>query len=139
MTKRLHLILSVLCLWGVIGADLVIAGDIIGLWTKITSPDPSNVAIFYREQNVFKAMGYSRVRGAKVVWHAEGEIKGNKLHFRYHHSSDAVPPGWEPDGVMELTLSDDGNRLTGTASSTSGGWSGNVEFKRVQLAPSPPG
>jgi hypothetical protein len=34
---------------------------------------------------------------------------------------------------MKLHLSDDGNVISGIATSKSGNWSGKIEFKRVQL------
>ncbi|CAB1064290.1 hypothetical protein D1BOALGB6SA_9082 [Olavius sp. associated proteobacterium Delta 1] len=43
-----------------------------------------------------------------IVWYAEVEIEGERLQCFYHHSQDALPPGWESEGIMKLHLSDDG-------------------------------
>lgn len=102
-------------------ASNVFAADVNGVWTKTTSEDPNNVAIFYPQKNDQKAIGYSQVHGRRVVWYAVGEIKGSILHCYYHHSLDTIPPGWE-QGIMRLALSQDGNVITGTAKSTSGNW-----------------
>ena len=67
------------------------------------------------------------------MWYAQGEIKGKRLQCFYHHTQDALPPGWAQEGTMELNLSDDGNVISGTATSKSGNWSGKIEFKRIQL------
>ncbi len=107
--------------------------DIIGLWTKTTSADPDNITIFYAQQNDLRAIGYSQVQGQKMVWYAEGKIEGKRLQLTYRHSQDALAPGWESEGIMNLILSDDGNVITGTATSKSGNWSGTIEFKRIQL------
>jgi len=117
------------------GAIPVFGADINGLWTKTTSPDPNNIAIFYSEKKDFKAMGYSEIHRRKTVWYAEGKIKGNILHCYYRHPQDAVPPGWEQEGLMELTISDDGDEITGIAKSISGNWSGTISFVRARLFP----
>ncbi len=109
------------------------AADVNGLWTKTTNPDPDNITIFYSEKNSLKAIGYSEIQGKKIVWYAEGKIEGKRLQCFYHHSQDASPPGWESEGIMKLQVSDDGNVISGTATSGSGNWSGHIEFKRVQL------
>ena len=117
-------------------ATVVLAVDINGIWTKTTDPDPNNVTIFYNEKRVIKAIGYSEIQGIRNVWFAEGEIEGKLLKCFYHYGQDTAPAGWELDGTMELTLSNDGNRISGTAKSASGNWSGPIEFKRIQLVPS---
>jgi hypothetical protein len=111
------------------------AADLNGIWTKTTSPDPNNITIFYHEKNVVKAMGYSEIDGIKVVWHGEGQMKGSHLQCSYRYAENAIPDGWEPEGVMELTLSQDGKEMTGTARSNSGGWSGEIGFVRALLFP----
>lgn len=109
----------------------LLAADINGLWTKTTSPDPQNITIFYQEKNTIRAMGYGEISGKKVVWYSVGDIKGNRLHCYYHHSLDTIPPGWE-QGIMSLTVSDDGHTISGTATSVSGKWHGKIIFKRIR-------
>jgi len=109
------------------------AADVNGLWTKTTSPDPNNITIFYNHESDVKAIGYSEIQGQKIVWYAEGEIEGKRLQLFYHHSQDALPPGWKSEGIMNLVISDDGKVISGTATSKSGSWSGKIEFKRIQL------
>lgn len=116
-------------------ATVVCAADLNGLWTKTTSPDPNNIAIFYHEKNDIKAMGYSEIDGGKVVWYAEGKIDGNVLRCTYRHAKNATPPGWAQEGVMDLTLSADSSAMTGTAKSRSGDWSGAIGFVRARLFP----
>lgn len=131
--KTFCVVLATLFFSSVKIVTVVGAADVNGLWTKTTSPDPNNIAIFYNEKGELKAMGYSEPDGRKVVWYAEGEIKGDILLCYYHYTSRAIPPGWEQEGRMELTLSRDGNEITGTATSISGKWSGTITFKRVGL------
>ena len=111
----------------------VFAADINGLWTKTTNADPDNVTIFYRENGVVKAIGYSTLQGKKNVWYAEGEIKEPRLQLSYHYSAATAPSGWAADGKMELSLSADGNTISGVAVSDSGDWSGKIEFRRVRI------
>ncbi len=113
----------------------VFAADLNGLWTKTTSPDPNNIAIFYHEKNLVKAVGYSEIDGTRVVWYGKGEIKGNHLQCKYRHAEKAIPPGWAQQGVMELTLSHDGKEMTGTARAMSGDWFGMISFVRARLLP----
>ena len=110
------------------------AADVGGAWTKTTHSDPENVTVFFSEGKTVKAIGYGRIGGGPAIWHAEGRFAGGALELSYHYSSDATPPGWEPDGTMRLTLSADGKTLSGTATSKSGNWSGRVEFKRAFLS-----
>jgi hypothetical protein len=76
-----------------------------------------------------KAIGYNEIQGKKTVWDAEGKIEGKRLQCFYHHSQEALPPGWKSEGIMKLILSDDGKVISGTATSKSGNWSGKIEFK----------
>jgi len=135
MMKTLYAVIAILLLSSVQIVTPVFAADLNGLWTKTTSSDPNNIAIFYHEKNVVKAMGYGEIGGEKAVWYTEGEIKGNTLRCNYRYSEDAIPAGWEREGVMELTLSGDGKEMTGTARSRSGGWSGAIGFMKARLFP----
>jgi hypothetical protein len=107
--------------------------DVSGIWTKTTDPTTDNIALFYVENNAIKAIGYSRWQEKKVLWFAEGKIKAARVQCIYHYSSDAKPAGWEHEGTMELSLSEDGKIMGGIAKSISGAWSGAVEFRRIQL------
>ena len=104
-----------------------------GLWKKTTSPDPNNITIMYHEKNEIKAIGCSEIGGKKVVWHAVGEIEDGHFRLYYHYSIRAVPSGWEQEGIMSLSLSNDGTMINGTARSVSGNWSGPITFKRIRL------
>ena len=114
-------------------AALAVCADVSGVWTKTTDPAPDNIALFYVEHNTVKAIGYSRLQERKVLWFAEGKIETTHVQCLYHYSVDAMPAGWEQEGTMELTLSEDGNIMSGTAKSISGAWSGGIEFRRIQL------
>jgi hypothetical protein len=133
--KTFSVVLAILVLSGVQDVTPIFAADLNGLWTKTTSSDPNNIAIFYHEKNVVKAMGYSEIAGEKAVWYTEGEIEGNTLRCNYRYTEDAIPLGWEREGVMELTLSPSGKEMTGTARSNSGGWFGVIGFARARLFP----
>jgi hypothetical protein len=120
-------------LWCLCLLPAAFAQDVNGIWTKTTNPDPSNVTIFYQEKAHVRAIGYSVVQGRKAVWYGEGEMKGETLECIYDHSSNATPMGWERAGTMQLTVSADGNLMTGTARTVSGSWSGAIEFRRIQF------
>ena len=128
--------------WGILIAIVVFGlqlaafaqgADVSGIWTKTTDAAADNIALFYVENNAIKAIGYSRVQEKKVLWFAEGKIKAAHVQCFYHYSADAMPAGWEQEGTMELSLSEDGNVMGGTAKSVSGAWSGPIEFRRIQL------
>ena len=114
-------------------AGVALSTNVGGLWTKTTDPYPDNVALFYFENNKVKAIGYSRLQERKILWFAEGIIEASDVKCFYHYSVDAMPEEWEQEGTMQLTLSDDGNFMSGTATSISGAWSGRIEFRRIQL------
>ena len=82
MTAKLTLFAAVV--W-IHSAAFVWAADVNGVWTKTTSPDPNNIAIFYSEKSEVKAIGYSEIARQKVVWYASGEIKQTRLQLLYHH------------------------------------------------------
>ena len=111
----------------------VSAADVNGLWTKTTNPDPNNITIFFNDKNEVKAIGHSIIQDKPIVLYAEGKKEGKRLQLFYRHSQQALPPGWESEGIMNLVLSDDGNKIKGTATSKSGNWSGKIEFRRIQL------
>ena len=114
-------------------ASLAQCADVSGAWTKTTDPAPNNIALFYVEHNTVKAIGYSHLQERKVLWFAEGKIEITRVQCRYHYSIDTLPAGWEQEGTMELTLSEDGNVMSGTAKSISGAWTGEIEFRRIQV------
>ncbi|MFZ7127798.1 MAG: hypothetical protein ACOWWM_16690 [Desulfobacterales bacterium] len=115
----------------ILPAALAAPADLNGPWTKTTSSDPHNLTLFFQQGEEIHAIGFSVVLGGKAAWHAVGTLLGNRLRMRYRHSSEALPQGWEPEGSMELMLSEDANKLTGTSTAASGGWSGPTEFIRV--------
>jgi hypothetical protein len=115
-------------------AAIALAADVNGLWTKTTNPDRDNITIFFQENNGIKAIGYSEHMGKKVIWYAEGVIEGKRLQCRYRYSQQALPPGWEAEGTMNLKLSEDGDIISGIARSGSGNWSDKIAFKRIQTA-----
>jgi hypothetical protein len=109
------------------------AVDIAGTWTKTTHPDPNNILVLYGESEAVKMIGYEQVGNAPAFWYGEGEIRNGKMEILYHYSADGTPQGWESEGSMHLTLSEDGNTFRGTATSASGNWSDLIEFRRVSL------
>jgi len=111
----------------------VLAADVNGLWFKTTSADPNNITIFYHENGALQAIGYSTLQDRKILWYATGEIKEFRMRLSYHYNVNAMPPGWEPDGKMDLSIADDGNTIAGAATAASGSWSGKIEFKRIQI------
>jgi hypothetical protein len=131
--KKYWSIRIVILVFGLQFAGFAQGADLSGIWTKTTDPAADNIALFYIENNTIRAIGYSRVQEKKVLWFAEGKIKAAHVQCFYHYSADAMPAGWEQEGTMELTLSEDGNVMGGTAKSVSGAWSGAIEFRRIQL------
>lgn len=103
-----------------------------GVWTKTMHPDPKNIAIFYMEDNIVKAMGYGMISDRPAIWYAEGNFQDRLVKLTYRYSKDNTPNAWESDGVMQLRLSEDGNTMNGRATSRSGAWSGLIEFKRMR-------
>jgi hypothetical protein len=103
-----------------------------GVWTKTTHPDNENIAIFHVDGQAVKAIGYGRISGRPAVWYAEGRFKDGYLKLSYRYSSDATPEGWDSEGVMQLKLSEDGNSMTGRASSKSGSWADRIEFRKLK-------
>ena len=89
-----------------------------GVWTKTTHPDPQNVSIFYVNQQAVKAIGYGRISGKPAIWYAEGSIREGHLTLKYHYSPNATPDGWEPEGTMQLKVSKDGAKMSGSARSS---------------------
>jgi hypothetical protein len=118
---------------GVVTAGVGRAVDVGGIWTKMTYPDANNITLFYEEMGKVKAVGQGRLEGRDALWFGEGQIKDGQIHLTYHYSADAIPTGWEPDGTMDLNLSEDGKTMSGRARSASGNWSGPIEFRRVQI------
>jgi hypothetical protein len=114
-----------------------LAVEIGGIWTKTTHPDANNISLFYEEMGKVKAVGQGRMEGREVLWFGEGEIKDGRIHLTYHYSADAIPTGWEPDGTMDLKISEDGKTMRGTARSASGNWAGPIEFRRIRILLSP--
>ena len=106
-----------------------------GVWVKTTHPDPQNISIFYVDRNAIKAIGYGIITGKPAIWHAEGSFRKGLLTLTYRYSPYAKPDGWEAEGTMELKVSKDGTRMSGSARSRFGAWSGPVEFRRTDLRP----
>lgn len=103
-----------------------------GVWTKTTHPDPNNIAIFYMEAHIVKAIGYGVISDRPAIWYAEGNFQDRHVKLTYRYSKDNTPKTWESGGIMQLKLSEDGNTMTGRATSRSGAWSGLLEFKRMR-------
>ena len=104
-----------------------------GLWTKTSHPDPSNLAIVYIDRQAARVIGYGQISGKPALWYAEGTYGEGRMHLVYRYSEDALPAGWERQGSMLLELSEDGNLMTGRATSASGRWSGPIAFQRIGL------
>ena len=107
-----------------------------GVWVKTTHPDPKNISIFYVENDKVKAIGYGHITNKPAIWFAEGRIWKGLLTLKYRYSPNAIPAGWERKGTMQLKVSKDGAWMSGSARSISGGWTGRVEFKRMNRRPS---
>jgi hypothetical protein len=135
--KNWKSILFLAVVMGVAAAGVGQAVEIGGTWTKMTYPDANNITLFYEETGKVKAVGQGKLEGREVLWFGEGEIRDGQIHLNYHYSAEAIPTGWEPDGTMDLKVSEDGKTMLGKARSTSGNWSGPIEFRRVQIMLSP--
>jgi hypothetical protein len=135
--KDWKLVFSFALVIGLVTAGIGQAVEVGGTWTKMTYPDANNITLFYEEMGKVKAVGQGRLEGRDALWFGEGEIKDGQIHLTYHYSADATPTGWEPDGTMDLKLSEDGKTMRGRARSTSGNWSGPIEFRRVEIMLAP--
>jgi hypothetical protein len=93
--------------------------------------DPKNVAVFCVDAHTVKAIGYGMISDRPAIWYAEGNLQDGHAKLAYRYSTDNTPNGWEPEGVMQLRLSEDGNTMSGRATSRSGAWSDRIEFKRT--------
>jgi hypothetical protein len=113
------------------------ATDLAGTWTKTTHPDPNNITLLYSEGQTLKAVGFEQVANRPAFWHGEGKIENGQVEITYHYSADGTPLGWEPDGIMQLTVSEDGRTLSGMATSRSGAWSEEIEYRRISVAMQP--
>lgn len=134
-TQITRLVIHSLSILFLLSVSPVFAADLNGPWTKATSPDPQNLTLFFQQDREVQAIGFSILQGKKAAWRAAGTLKGDRLRLNYQYSADALPRGWEAKGTMELTLSEDGSRLIGTATSASGGWSDRMEFRRIDTGP----
>jgi hypothetical protein len=109
------------------------AVDIAGTWTKTTHPDPDNIMVCYTEAGVIKAIGFEQAGDAPAFWYGEGKTGNGRVEIAYRYSAEGTPSGWEPEGRMRLTLSEDGQALNGTATSKSGTWSARIELRRIAV------
>jgi len=131
-TKTTVILITVILLFSAASASAKSPG---GVWIKTTHSDPQNISIFYVERYAVKAISYGRITGKPAIWHAEGSFRKGQLTLKYRYSPYAKPEGWEAEGTMELKVSKDGTRMSGIARSSSGAWSGPVEFRRTDLRP----
>jgi hypothetical protein len=122
------MIVTLAALWGPAYAD-----NVAGTWTKTGHPDPHNIVVFFTDGQVVKAVGYEQVGGAPAYWHGDGAIENGQVELMYRYSAEATPFGWEPEGRMQLTLSEDGRSLRGVAISRSGDWSDRIELQRISF------
>jgi hypothetical protein len=102
-----------------------------GVWTKTTHPDIENIVIIYSDGQVVRAIGYGRIADRPAIWYAEGNCRDRHVKLTYRYSPDSTPAGWEPEGTMQLKLSEDWGSMTGSATSRSGNWSDRIELRRV--------
>lgn len=106
--------------------------NISGAWTKTTHPDPRNITLFFQDNQVVKAIGLGKIAGKYAIWYAEGTRQNERIIMDYRYGEDATPDGWEPEGTIELVITDDRSRMFGVARSKSGTWSGKIEFLRLK-------
>ena len=83
-----------------------------GVWTKTTHPDPKNIAVFYVDGQIVKAISYGMIAERPAVWYAEGNLQDRHINLTYRYSMETTPNGWESEGVMQLRLSEDGKTTT---------------------------
>jgi hypothetical protein len=130
--RRYKMIVTVIGILLTAGA-VAHAGSIAGAWTKSTHPDPNNIIVFYSDSEVVKATGYEKIGEMPAYWYGEGTLRGGHLELHYQYSGEATPLGWELEGRMLLTLSEDGATLSGTATSRSGNWSERIALRRISF------
>ena len=102
------------------------AKDISGVWK---SPDNQTVT-FRQNGNQLSASCSYTLKGQPIAWNGEGSINGSEVRYEYHHTH--MLKGWERDGAHALTVSQDGNHMSGTWTTQSGKFSGPISLTRVE-------
>ena len=95
--------------------------DINGIWNGGNS-----TFIFFQEGQKVKVLcSYKWENRQPIVWYGEGTIKGSRVQYKLHHTSNLAPAGWE-DGIHEYSVASDGNSMNGTWKTVSGSASGQM-------------
>ncbi len=105
--------------------------DLNGIWNVTTDDANHAFVIVYQEGSEVRMMCAFELQGRMVAWHSQGGVNGNQVKTRFHITANTKPPGWENEGGHDLTLSPDGNTLSGTGRSQSG-FSYAIRFQRVK-------
>jgi hypothetical protein len=113
-----------------LGGMVPAQADVNGLWVE-QGGGWTNTSVFYQEGSTVKACSGYELRGRRYVWCGEGTILGSTVQIRYHVTKHSIPPEGREDGAMTLTVSPDGNSMSGTAHNNAGTWSGRIVLKRV--------
>ena len=102
------------------------AKDISGVWK---TPDNQNITFRQNGSQITANCSYT-LNGQPIAWNGEGAINGSEVRYDYHHTH--MLKGWERDGVHALTLSPDGNHMSGTWTTQSGKYSGPISLTRAE-------
>lgn len=101
-----------------------------GLWRDVAGPTFANCYLIISQDGTKARMThYLEFNGTPMVEFGEGEVTGNKVHFKVKITQQI--PGWATTGVHDLVLSEDGTNLQGTFVDGKGN-KGPLLFKRQE-------
>jgi hypothetical protein len=106
--------------------NAAIAADLNGVWKSNTE-----TMIVYQDKGTIKAMCSIDYNSQPAILYGEGTVKDKVVSLRTRISPSTLPSGWEERGTLTVTVSPDGNSLTGKWQTESGSWSGPANFRRL--------
>ncbi len=124
--KRVGILIILACLSIGIG-NAAIAADLNGIWKS-----DIETMIIYQDRNSLKVLCEINYNSRPAILYGEGTVQDNMISLRTRISPSTLPSGWEERGTLTVTVSTDGNSLSGKWETESGSWSGPVTFKRLR-------
>ncbi|NIQ37352.1 MAG: hypothetical protein GTN81_02005 [Proteobacteria bacterium] len=107
--------------------NAAIAADLNGMWKSDTE-----TMIVYQDGDTIKVLCSIDYNAQRAILYGEGTVKDKVVSLRTRISPSTLPSGWEERGTLTVTVSPDGNSLTGKWRTESGSWSGPANFGRLR-------